>query len=58
MAIGAVSSVTDKPGLQEVEDLFREHHELVYRTAYETIERDGGRPGPDDPLQSFTLQGA
>ena len=37
MAIGAVSSVTDKPGLQEVESLFYQHHELVFRTAYSIL---------------------
>lgn len=37
MAIGAVSSVTEKPGLQEVENVFHRHHELVYRTAYSIL---------------------
>jgi hypothetical protein len=29
MAIGAVSSVTEKPGLQDVEDLFCQHDEAL-----------------------------
>jgi uncharacterized protein (TIGR03435 family) len=45
MAIGGVSSVTNRPGLQEVEDLFREHHALVYpdlRSMFAAIEEDLG----------------
>ena len=53
MAIGAVSSVTDKPGLQEVEDLFREHHELVYRTAYSIL---NNAADSEDVVQSLFLR--
>ena len=53
MAIGAVSSVTDKPGLQEVEDLFREHHELVYRTAYSIL---NSAADAEDVVQSLFLR--
>jgi RNA polymerase sigma-70 factor, ECF subfamily len=53
MAIGAVSSVTEKPGLQEVEDLFREHHELVYRTAYSIL---NNAADAEDVVQSLFLR--
>ena len=53
MAIGAVSSVTDKPGLQQVEDLFREHHELVYRTAYSILH---SAADAEDVVQSLFLR--
>jgi RNA polymerase sigma-70 factor, ECF subfamily len=53
MAIGAVSGVTDKPGLQEVEDLFREHYELVYRTAYGILH---SAADAEDVLQSVFLR--
>ena len=53
MAIGAVSSVTDKPGLQEVEDLFREHHELVFRTAYSIL---NSAADAEDVVQSLFLR--
>jgi RNA polymerase sigma-70 factor, ECF subfamily len=53
MAIGAVSSVTDKPGLQELEELFREHHELVYRTAYSIL---NNAADAEDVVQSLFLR--
>ena len=53
MAIGAVSSVTEKPGLQEVEDLFRQHHELVYRTAYSILK---SAADAEDVVQSLFLR--
>jgi RNA polymerase sigma-70 factor (ECF subfamily) len=53
MTIGAVSSVTDKPGLQEVEDLFRQHHELVYRTAYSILH---SAADAEDVVQSLFLR--
>lgn len=53
MAIGAVSSVTDKPGIQEVEHLFREHHELVFRTAYSIL---NSAADAEDVVQSLFLR--
>src|SRR5262245_58622881 len=53
MAIGAVSSVTEKPGLQEIEDLFREHHELVFRTAYSILH---SAADAEDVVQSLFLR--
>ena len=53
MAIGAVSSVTEKPGLQEVEELFRQHHELVYRTAYSIV---NNAADAEDVVQSLFLR--
>jgi len=53
MAIGAVSSVTDKPGLQDVEDLFCQHHELVYRTAYSIL---NNAADAEDVVQSLFLR--
>ena len=37
MPIGAALTVVDKRGLPEVERMFREHYELVYRTAYSIL---------------------
>jgi|SRR5688572_24957394 len=53
MAIGAVSSVTENPGLQELEDLFCEHHELVYRTAYSIL---NNAADAEDVVQSLFLR--
>jgi RNA polymerase sigma-70 factor (ECF subfamily) len=53
MVIRAVSSVTDKPGLQEVEDLFYQHHELVYRTAYSIV---NNAADAEDVVQSLFLR--
>jgi RNA polymerase sigma-70 factor (ECF subfamily) len=53
MAIGAVSSVTEKPELQEIEDLFRQHHELVYRTAYSIL---NNAADAEDVVQSLFLR--
>jgi RNA polymerase sigma-70 factor (ECF subfamily) len=53
MAIAAVSSVTEKPGLQDIEDLFREHHELVYRTAYSIL---NNAADAEDVVQSLFLR--
>jgi RNA polymerase sigma-70 factor (ECF subfamily) len=53
MAIGAVSSVTEKPGLQGVEDLFCQHHELVYRTAYSIL---GNAADAEDVVQTVFLR--
>jgi RNA polymerase sigma-70 factor, ECF subfamily len=53
MASGAVSIVSEKPGLQEVEDLFREHHELVYRTAYSIL---NNAADAEDVVQSLFLR--
>jgi RNA polymerase sigma-70 factor (ECF subfamily) len=53
MAIGAVSSVTEKPGLQDVEDLFCQHHELVYRTAYSIL---NNAADAEDVVQTLFLR--
>jgi RNA polymerase sigma-70 factor (ECF subfamily) len=53
MAIGAVSSVTEKPGLQDVEDLFHQHHELVYRTAYSIL---NNASDAEDVVQTLFLR--
>jgi len=53
MTIGAVSSVTEKPGLQDVEDLFCQHHELVYRTAYSILNNTADA---EDVVQSLFLR--
>lgn len=37
MAIGVAPSVAEKRGPQELEDLFLDHYELVYRTAYSIV---------------------
>jgi RNA polymerase sigma-70 factor (ECF subfamily) len=37
MPIGAALTVVDERGLPEVERMFREHYELVYRTAYSIL---------------------
>ena len=37
MPISAALTVVDKRGLPEVERMFREHYELVYRTAYSIL---------------------
>ena len=37
MPIGAALTVVDKRGLPEVERMFEEHYELVYRTAYSIL---------------------
>ena len=53
MVIGAVSSVTEKPGLQDVEDLFHQYHELVYRTAYSIV---NNAADAEDVVQSLFLR--
>ena len=37
MPIGAALTVVDKRGLPEIERMFQEHYELVYRTAYSIL---------------------
>jgi RNA polymerase sigma-70 factor (ECF subfamily) len=53
MAVGAVSSVTEQPGRQDVEDLFCQHHELVYRTAYSIL---NNAADAEDVVQSLFLR--
>jgi len=53
MPIAAVPSVAGEALANEFEALFREHHELVYRTAYTVT---GNRPDAEDVLQTIFLR--
>ena len=53
MAMGAVPSVAERRGLRELEDLFREHYELVYRTAYSIV---NDTADAEDVLQNVFLR--
>jgi RNA polymerase sigma-70 factor, ECF subfamily len=53
MAIGVAPSVAEKRGLQELEDLFQEHYELVYRTAYSIVNNTADA---EDVLQNVFLR--
>jgi RNA polymerase sigma-70 factor (ECF subfamily) len=56
MAIGAVPSVAERRGLpvnRELEDLFREHYQLVYRTAYSIVNNTADA---EDVLQGVFLR--
>jgi RNA polymerase sigma-70 factor (ECF subfamily) len=53
MAIGAVTTVAEKRGARELEDLFQEHSELVYRTAYSIVNNTADA---EDILQTVFLR--
>src|SRR5262245_61705353 len=53
MAVGAVPSVAERRGLRELESLFLEHYELVYRTAYSIV---NNAADADDVLQNVFLR--
>jgi len=53
MAIGAVTTVAERRGARELEDLFREHYELVYRTAYSIVNNTADA---EDVLQTVFLR--
>ena len=53
MPTAAVPSVADEALAIEFEDLFREHYELVYRTAYSVT---GNRHDAEDVLQTIFLR--
>src|SRR6187401_3526143 len=53
MSIAAVPSAPGEALASEFETLFREHYELVYRTAYSVT---GNRPDAEDVLQTIFLR--
>ena len=53
MATGAVQGVAERRGLRELEELFREHYELVYRTAYSIVNNTADA---EDVLQTVFLR--
>jgi RNA polymerase sigma factor (sigma-70 family) len=53
MSIAAVPSAPGEALADEFEALFREHYELVYRTAYSVT---GNRPDAEDVLQTIFLR--
>jgi RNA polymerase sigma-70 factor (ECF subfamily) len=53
MSIAALASARDVALTSELEDLYREHHELIYRTAYSVT---GSRPDAEDVLQIIFLR--
>ena len=53
MPIGAAATVVDRREVPEVERLFREHHELVYRTAYSILKNAADA---EDVLQTVFLR--
>ena len=53
MSIGAALTVVDRRGIPEVERMFREHHELVYRTAYSILKNAADA---EDVLQTVFLR--
>ena len=53
MPIAAVPRIAGEALANEFEELFREHHELVYRTAYSVT---GNRPDAEDVLQTVFLR--
>ena len=53
MSTAAVPSMTDVALPGELEELFREHHQLVYRTAYSVT---GSRHDAEDVLQTIFLR--
>jgi RNA polymerase sigma-70 factor (ECF subfamily) len=53
MPIGAALTVVDRRGIPDVERLFREHHELVYRTAYSILKNAADA---EDVLQTVFLR--
>lgn len=53
MAIGVVTTVAERRGAAELEDLFREHYELVYRTAFSIVNNTADA---EDVLQTVFLR--
>lgn len=53
MSIAAVSRMSDVALPSELEEVFREHHRLVYRTAYSVT---GRRQDAEDVLQTIFLR--
>jgi RNA polymerase sigma-70 factor (ECF subfamily) len=53
MSIGAALTGVDRRGIPEVERMFREHHELVYRTAYSILKNAADA---EDVLQTVFLR--
>ena len=53
MATAAVSDLVGEPSMQEVEKLFREHYQLIYRTAYAIT---GRAEDAEDVLQTVFLR--
>lgn len=53
MSTVTVSSVTGKPLAEEFEEIFREHYQLVYRTAYGVT---GSPEDAEDVLQTIFLR--
>src|SRR5215471_19188980 len=53
MSIVTVSGVNSQPLAEELEQLFRDHHELVYRTAYSVT---GSAEDAEDVLQTVFLR--
>ena len=53
MAIGVVTTVAERRGARELEDLFQEHYELVYRTAYSIVNNTADA---EDVLQTVFLR--
>ena len=52
-AVGGLSSVRGVAVTSELEDLFQEHHQLIYRTAYSVT---GSRADSEDVLQIIFLR--
>jgi RNA polymerase sigma-70 factor (ECF subfamily) len=50
---GAAASVAERRGLHDVEEMFREHYELVYRTAYSIL---NNAADAEDVLQTVFLR--
>lgn len=53
MPIGAAPNVAESRGLDDVEEMFREHYELVYRTAYSIL---NNAADAEDVLQTVFLR--
>jgi RNA polymerase sigma-70 factor, ECF subfamily len=53
MAIGVVTAVAERRGVRELEDLFQEHYELVYRTAFSIVNNTADA---EDVLQTVFLR--
>jgi len=53
MAIGVVPRVAERRGLSQLEELFRDHYELVYRTAYSIVNNTADA---EDVLQTVFLR--
>src|SRR5687767_7312840 len=53
MSIGAALTVVNSRGIPEVERMFQDHHELVYRTAYSILKNAADA---EDVLQTVFLR--